>query len=127
MLFVVIGFTGPLFEEVFYRGVLFERLQRGIGGFGAWLLSSAVFAVSHPSVRDWPSLLLVGLVLGDLRRAGGTVWACLGAHVAFNCSTLLTVVTSAQSEATEFVFHWSLVGMAAGLVALLLILARRLL
>lgn len=126
-LFVVIGFTGPLLEEVFYRGVLFDRLGRGIGAWGAWLVSSVVFAVSHPSPRDWPSLLLVGLVLGDLRRVGGSIWPSLGAHIAFNCSTLLAVVWGAQSQTNEYTFQWWLVAAASALLGALLILLRRLL
>lgn len=127
MLFVVIGFTGPLLEEVFYRGVLFERLGRGVGLFGAWLCTSIVFALSHPSVRDWPSLLVVGLVLGDLRRVEGAVWASLGAHVAFNCATLLAVVSGAQTSTSEVVIDWWMVAGASGLLAGLLIWVRRLL
>lgn len=126
-LFIVIGFTGPLLEEVFYRGVLFERLGRGLGAWGAWLVSSAVFAVSHPSPRDWPSLLLVGLVLGDLRRVAGSIWPSLGAHVAFNCSTLLAVIWGAQSQTNEYGFQWWLVAGASLLLGALLILVRRLL
>lgn len=126
-LFLVIGFTGPLLEELFYRGALYEQLRRGTGDFVAWLLSSAIFALSHPNVRDWPSLLLVGVVLGDLRRTAGTIWACLGAHVAFNCATLLAVVAGSQSPEAEFVIQWGIVGGAAAMVALLLILARRIL
>lgn len=127
LLFVVIGLTGPLLEEVFYRGVLFERLSRGIGLWGAWLVSSVVFAVSHPSPRDWPSLLLVGLVLGDLRRVGGSIWPSLGAHIAFNCSTLLAVVWGAQSQTDDYGFQWWLVVGASVLLGALLILVRRLL
>lgn len=127
MLFVVIGFTGPLLEELFYRGALYEQFRRGAGDFTAWLLSSGIFALSHPNVRDWPSLLLVGVVLGDLRRTTGTVWACLGAHVAFNCATLVAVVAGSQSQEAELVIQWGIVGGAAGMVALLLILARRIL
>lgn len=127
MLFVVIGFTGPLLEEVFYRGVLFERFDRGLGLVGAWLCTSAIFAVSHPSPRDWPSLLLVGMVLGDLRRVGGSVWTSLGAHTAFNCTTLLAVVAGMQSQTSEVAIDWWLVAGASGLLAGLLILVRRLL
>lgn len=124
-LFVVIGFTGPLLEELFYRGVLFERLGRGLGSLGAWLLTSAIFAVSHPSPRDWPSLFMVGVVLGELRRVGGSVWASLGAHVAFNCATLLAVVSGAQSPSSEIAINWLFVFGASGLLAVLLILGRR--
>jgi membrane protease YdiL (CAAX protease family) len=126
-LFVVIGLTGPLLEELFYRGVLVERVSRGLGEIGAWLLTSAIFAVSHPSIRDWPSLLFVGLVLGDLRRVGGSIWASLGAHIAFNCTTLLAVVSGAQNQTSEVVMDWWLAAGASGLLAGLLILVRRLL
>jgi membrane protease YdiL (CAAX protease family) len=126
-LFIVIGFTGPLLEEVFYRGALVARLGRGLGEVSVWLSTSVVFAVSHPSPRDWPSLLLVGLVLGDLRRVGGSVWPSLGAHIAFNCATLLAVVLGAQTQTSEVVIDWWLVSGASGLLGGLLILVRRLL
>jgi len=124
-LFVVIGFTGPLLEELFYRGVLFERLGRGLGTLGAWLGTSAIFAVSHPSPRDWPSLFMVGVVLGELRRVGGSIWASLGAHVAFNCATLLAVVSGAQTPSSQVTINWLFVFGAAGVLAVLLILGRR--
>lgn len=126
-LFIVVGFTGPLLEEVFYRGVLFARLERGVGGLGAWLVSSALFAVSHPSVRDWPSLLFVGLLLGNLRRTGKTIWASLGAHVAFNCSTLLAVVSGVQTQTTEVAIDWGLVVGTTGLLAVAVLASRRIL
>lgn len=126
LLFTVIGFTGPLFEEAFYRGVLFERLRRGAGAVGAWVLTSVVFAVSHPGIRDWPSLVFVGFVLGDLRRVHGTLWACLGAHMAFNCTTLVAVVSGGVTPSSEFIVDGGLVTGACGLLALLLILSRRL-
>ncbi len=96
-LFVIIGFTGPLLEEVFYRGVLFRRIAAGAGLLGAWIVTSLMFTVSHGAIRDWPSLLVVALALGFLRGVFGTIWASLSAHVAFNSSTLAALVLGYQS------------------------------
>ena len=124
-LFLIIGFTGPLLEELFYRGALFRRIATGGGLMAAWLLTSAVFALSHGAMRDWPSLLIVALAFGFLRGVFGTVWACLSAHVAFNSATLAALVLGYQEVDENSLLPLPLAVGGAIAVVLLLAYARR--
>lgn len=112
VLFLVIGAIGPLFEELFYRGVLYTRVAWARGSAAAGWLSSAGFVFAHGDVRDWPSLFLVSALITWFRARSGSLWAGVLAHAGFNGSTLAL-----------FVFAPELVvgGVATGLGALLLI------
>jgi membrane protease YdiL (CAAX protease family) len=105
-LFMVVGLLGPLFEELFYRGVLFTRVLWARGVVAAGWLSGIGFVFAHGDVRDWPSLLLVSALLTWLRARSGSIWAGVAAHVGFNGSTLVLLV---------FAPNLTLSGIAAGL------------
>ncbi len=80
---VVVG----LGEELFYRGVLYERLDRAVPGRG-WLLQAPLFGASHVLLAPAPVEVLgwglwttaAGLCFGWLRRRSGTVLAPALAH-----------------------------------------------
>lgn len=91
-LFAVIGLLGPIVEELFYRGVLFTRVQRSAGVTWAAGVTCVGFAFTHADVRDWPALLVVGGALTWLRYATGSVWSSIAAHVAFNATTLSLLI-----------------------------------
>ena len=83
----------PLVEEVFVRGALFGIVLRRDGLATAMFSTSLIFVLLHGSVRDFPSLLVVALVLGYLRAASGSLLPSLGLHVAFNMVGILMLVT----------------------------------
>jgi membrane protease YdiL (CAAX protease family) len=114
-LIVVIGLLGPIVEEAFYRGATFSAFTRAIGRGGAVLLSSAVFAVSHASPRDWLPLGLVAAGLGAARSSTSSLWASIGAHVAFNLAALGLLVLGHEIDVARSAF-WaatSVVSVAA--------------
>jgi membrane protease YdiL (CAAX protease family) len=86
-LVVVIGLLGPCVEEVFYRAGVFSSFRRALGGIGAVVVTSVLFALSHASPRDWLPLGLVAIALGGLRLISGLL-ASIAAHVAFNLAAL---------------------------------------
>jgi membrane protease YdiL (CAAX protease family) len=122
LLFVVIGGSGPLFEEIFYRGFIFRTLRRVSSLTNTIWVSSLLFVTAHPSLQDWPSLLLVGLVLGTLRGADGNLWSAVGAHAAFNSATVLAVVAGVQGVDAESEFPILAAAVSAALAAALLTL-----
>ncbi|HUH07740.1 MAG TPA: CPBP family intramembrane glutamic endopeptidase [Egibacteraceae bacterium] len=76
--------VGPLAEELFFRGVLFQMLRQRIGwARGAWL-SGVLFALVH---GHWLAILLfipLGAYLGWLFHRTGSLLTPLAAHVVFN-------------------------------------------
>lgn len=91
MLFVLI-FTGalltPLGEEVLFRGVIANALNR----YGAWVGvagSAAIFAVIHGPSVILLNAFMVGLATGFLFRRTQSLWPGFAVHAVFNGAWLL--------------------------------------
>ncbi|MFN2588605.1 MAG: lysostaphin resistance A-like protein [Actinomycetota bacterium] len=80
-LVVVVG--APVMEEIYFRGMLFNRAQRESGFTGAVVVTSLLFVLAHGAGLLDPPRLLVGLSLG-LARKTKSVWFTMGAHAAWN-------------------------------------------
>jgi membrane protease YdiL (CAAX protease family) len=79
---VVVG-TVAVAEEVLLRGVLFSLVEKGFGSLAAAAVGALVFAFMHVPLYGWsafPLDLVVGLWLGGLRAASGSVVAPAAAH-----------------------------------------------
>ena len=98
MLLLSVAAIVPFAEELFFRGALFGALARSNPGFVATLTTSIAFALAHLEPRNWAPLLLVALVLGELRRLGGSIWSGVALHAAFNATTLLSVFVNRPKE-----------------------------
>lgn len=87
---VAVVLTGPIAEELVFRGVLFRGLRRRFRLAGALLISTAAFAAVHPSDLSAASLVLLasvaiaGLVFAGLLEWRGTIVAPIVAHIAVN-------------------------------------------
>ena len=71
-------------EEIFFRGALWNVLERIWGPVAAWICTSLVFALIHAPLYGWRALPLdvgAGLGLGALRLWSGDVTAPAVAHV----------------------------------------------
>lgn len=90
----------PFAEELYFRGALFTGLLRSNPAFVAVWTSSLAFVLAHPKPRDFAPLFLVALVLGELRRLGGSIWAPVALHAAFNATTLLFVFVTKPVQVT---------------------------
>jgi membrane protease YdiL (CAAX protease family) len=70
-------------EEVFLRGTLYDAVSDGFGATAAIAVGAVAFALLHVPLYGWhvvPLDLVVGVVLGELRRSTGTAAAPAAAH-----------------------------------------------
>ena len=71
-------------EEVFLRGALYDAVRAAADERAAIVVGAVAFAALHVPLYGWhvvPLDLVVGLVLGELRRVSGTPAAPAVAHV----------------------------------------------
>lgn len=71
-------------EEVFLRGTLYDAVRAALDERAAILVGAAAFALLHVPLYGWqvvPLDLVVGLLLGELRRSTGTAAAPAVTHV----------------------------------------------
>jgi membrane protease YdiL (CAAX protease family) len=71
-------------EELFLRGALYDAIRDAVDERGAIVVAAVAFAALHVPLYGWhvvPLDLVVGLVLGELRRTSGTPAAPAVTHV----------------------------------------------
>jgi len=124
-IFVILALAGPMLEEVFFRGALFRPLRKGYESLGVVFATSLFFAASH---LEWQMMLpigLVGLSLGVLRSASGSLFPGFVMHGVFNGITLYSLykhpVSDAGSSGPPMPLWLTIGGSAITLVLLLLV------
>lgn len=91
---LVIGFLGPIFEELLFRGYAYAAWIRKIGFWGTAAASSLIFAAAHVQY-GWVALLWVlffGVVLAGLRWKTGSVYPCIAVHIVNNLANCVMVL-----------------------------------
>lgn len=79
-----------LVEEAFCRGLAIRLLRRVIGVHSTVMISATMFSLMHVAVLlSMPYLFLVGLALGYLRIASGTIWLPIVVHFFHNLLVLM--------------------------------------
>lgn len=87
--------VAPIFEEGLYRGLLLPALRRHTGALAAVVVSSAAFALPHLEAWSVLGTFCVGLGLGAVRLASGSVAPTIGLHAGLNASALAGALPSA--------------------------------
>jgi membrane protease YdiL (CAAX protease family) len=80
----------PIFEEVFFRGLLLSWLNRHMRFVPALLVQAALFAAMHVYPVVFPYTILFGITAGYVRRATGSTISTVLMHV-MNNVVLLTL------------------------------------
>ncbi len=113
---LAICIAAPLFEELVFRGYLWDATEQGTNWVFAWLLTSFLFAAYHIDPVQGTAVLWTGLFLGWLRHVSGSVWPAIAAHFANNA--LATVLTfTVEVNDVESVPWWAVGISIAGTLA----------
>jgi uncharacterized protein len=78
-----------VFEEIAFRGIIFDRLSRALGEREGWLVQAAFFSVLHLSPVIFPTHFAMGLILGWLRMRTGSLIPGMILHAAWNAANIL--------------------------------------
>lgn len=87
---LVMGVGAGVGEEIISRGVIFRIVEEGLGTWAALLVSAAVFGglhIANPNATTWSAVAIAieaGLLIGLLFHVTRSLWACMGAHAAWN-------------------------------------------
>jgi len=90
MLFLVLV-VAPVFEEIFYRRLLFNLLLP-LGGLAAFVFTAVIFSLSHNFAAGIPALLLLGLVFQYTYCKNGDILYPIIFHMLFNFSNTLMII-----------------------------------
>lgn len=82
----------PVFEEVLFRGLVFNQLNMRFHSVIAALISAGFFAMIHWSWPEFISLFLAGLLYALLLARAKNLWVPILAHVVHNLITYLVFI-----------------------------------
>lgn len=83
---IVVGAVGlaPFYEELLFRGLVWTGLEKSLGPIAAWVGTTVLFVVFHADPLHMAGVLFVGIWLGWIRMATGSVLPCIAAHLTNN-------------------------------------------
>jgi membrane protease YdiL (CAAX protease family) len=95
LLILIVGVLAPVFEELFYRGLVQRAfLKHGFSPVVSVGATAVVFGVSHFQLIQLPGLVFAGVVFGVLAYRSGRLGPAITAHVAFNMVTVVGLLVA---------------------------------
>lgn len=91
----VVG-AAALLEEVYFRGLLYGRLDERLGVASAIVASGGIFGLVHFEPNAFPTLFALGLILGVLRWRSGSIWPGVGVHAANNALAIVGLLIASS-------------------------------
>ncbi|EOD01567.1 CPBP family intramembrane glutamic endopeptidase [Caldisalinibacter kiritimatiensis] len=86
---LVIGILTPVFEEILYRGVIFNRLNEDVKVETAIILQAIVFALCHFNMIQGMYTFVLGVLLALCYHWLKSIWVPIIVHMSFNTSNIL--------------------------------------
>ncbi len=86
--FAIIAFSAvviaPLFEEIFFRGFMYQAFRKTMRLWPAVILTSLVFGLAHIDPAIIIPIALVGMILLGIYRWTGNLWSSIITHAGYN-------------------------------------------
>ena len=84
--------VAPIVEELFFRGLLLDRMRRRWGTATAVVASSLFFGATHLQPLQFAGLTLAGLVFAAAVVRTGRLGTAIAVHAGFNATTFVALV-----------------------------------
>lgn len=113
-LFIQMAVLAPVFEEYWFRGVIQSSLAPYGNGF-AILVSSLCFGMAHGNIHQFCYTAIVGICLGYVRYATGSLVPTMIMHAIFNSIAGIAIVAvSSETFISAFTHIQQGEGLAGG-------------
>jgi membrane protease YdiL (CAAX protease family) len=89
-IFFIVGIQ-PIGEEIYFRGFLFEKMEKYGGNWFSIAITATLFGIAHFSYgKIFPALMpiVMGIVLGYMVYKTKNLYSAIVAHVTFNLTSL---------------------------------------
>ena len=82
--FISMAIIGPIFEEIFMRGIILAGLLNRYSPRKAIIASALIFGAWHLNIHQFVDATLAGLILGMIYYKTNSLILCIAAHMANN-------------------------------------------
>lgn len=97
LLWIAVIIAAPIFEELLFRGYLFEGIkQTAVGINGAIVITSASWAIIHLQYESFEviTIFLIGIILGVAKVKSRSLYIPIAMHMLMNLSTSIMMELS---------------------------------
>ena len=95
LLVLIVGVMAPVFEEIFYRGLMQRSLlKRGLHPAVAIGITALIFGATHFQLLQLPGLVVAGAVFGTLAYRSDRLGPAIAAHLTFNMVTVIALLAA---------------------------------
>lgn len=84
----VVGIGAPIFEELFFRGLLARSVRRHVNVWWSVVISGLIFGLFHFQLLQFPALALFGMLLAFVMYKTNSLWTNISCHMGFNLATV---------------------------------------
>jgi hypothetical protein len=88
-LLIAVSISAPIFEEIIFRGIIFNDFKKGLPVWLAILTQGVLFGIFHGNWIQGVYATLVGIVLGIVYYKYKSIWAVILLHFSYNTISLL--------------------------------------
>ncbi len=81
---IFVSILGPIIEEIFFRGFMYNAIKKRIGIIGAAFISASIFSLLHTNIVGFLPIMVLGLLLAYLYERTGSLVASMTVHVVHN-------------------------------------------
>ena len=83
---------GPVIEEIFFRGFLYNALKKSFDMLLAVVLSAALFSALHTNMAGFVPIMILGILMACLYEATGSLITSMAVHIIHNSITVSFVL-----------------------------------
>ena len=128
LLVFFVGILAPLCEEVVFRGAILGGMKKDGNIFKAILASGFLFGLLHMNINQASYALVIGILLGFLLEATGSIFSSILFHVLVNSTNVVMMVISDNAVSEEMMENadamitpgllWNMIGVYVVLAAI---------
>lgn len=101
--FIAVAVLAPIVEEVFFRGLVYTRMRKGMCAPAAIILSAVVFGLAHGEIIWMLSAFSMGVVLAWVFEKTGSLLPCIAIHLVNNVLSVALENTPTTSEKFDII------------------------
>jgi membrane protease YdiL (CAAX protease family) len=94
---LIIGFIGPVVEEIAFRGAIMGGLRTTGRIFTPIILSGVLFGLMHMNINQFSYTFCVGIMWGLLVEASGSILTSMLCHITMNSISVIMVFALGDS------------------------------
>lgn len=98
----IMGFLGPISEEITFRGIAFHGYKKSGNTLQAIFWSALLFGLMHMNFNQAAYAIFLGIVMAVLVEATGSIWGSIVFHITVNTQNVLLMFVSSAFSSEDY-------------------------